>query len=106
MEHFLKIVHTLLDRHAPFKSFNKKLNIYSSKPWIKTDIAKSIKAKENLNKNFSGETNLQKKVPKPQFRTYQNYILLCSDAQRTHITMNFLKKTKEMLKQSGKHLRN
>ena len=27
------------------------------------------------------------------------------DAQRTHITMDFLKKTKEMLKQSGKQLR-
>ena len=31
----------------------------------------------------------------------------CSlDAQRTHITMSFLNKTKEMLKQSGKQLRN
>ena len=32
IEHFLKIDHTLLGRHAPFKSFNKKPNIYSSKP--------------------------------------------------------------------------
>ena len=32
MEHCLNIVHTLLDRHAPFKSFNKKPNTYSSKP--------------------------------------------------------------------------
>ena len=33
MEHFLKIVHTLLDRHAPFKYFLKKPNIYN-KPSI------------------------------------------------------------------------
>ena len=46
MEPFLKIVHMLLGRHAPFKSFNKKANIYSSKPWITSGIAKSIKVKE------------------------------------------------------------
>ena len=48
MEHSLKIFHARLDRHAPFKSFNKKTNIYSSKPWITTSIAKSIKVKDNL----------------------------------------------------------
>ena len=48
MEHFLKIVIALLDRHAPFKTFNKKPNIDSSKPWITTGIAKSIKVKDNL----------------------------------------------------------
>ena len=81
MEHFLKIVHALLDRHAPFKSFNKKPNIYSSKPWIKTGIAKSVKVKDNLYK-FSSETNLKKKAEyQKQFRTYRNYIstlLRCS----------------------------
>ena len=82
MEHFLKIVHALLDRPAPFKSFNKKPNIYSSKPWITTGIAKSIKVKDNLYKKFSSETNLQKKAEyQKQFRTYRNYIstlLRCS----------------------------
>ena len=83
MEHFLKIVHVLLDRHTPFKSFNnKKTNIYSLKPWIKTGTAKSIKVKDNLYKKFSSETNLQKKAEyQKQFRTYRNYIsmlLRCS----------------------------
>ena len=81
MEHFLKIVHALLDRHAPFKSFNKKPNIYSSKPWIKTGIAKSIKVKDNLYKS-SSEANLKKKAKyQKQFRAYRNYIstlLRCS----------------------------
>ena len=82
VEHFLKIVHALLDGHTTFKSFNKKPNIYSSKPWITTGIAKSIKVKDNLYKKFSRETNLQKKVEyQKQFRTYRNYIstlLRCS----------------------------
>ena len=72
MTYFLKIVHALLDRHAPFKSFNKKSNIYSSKSWIATGIAKSIKVKDNLYK----KAEYQK-----QFRTYWNYIstlLRCS----------------------------
>ena len=72
----------LLDRHAPFKSFNKKPYIYSPKPWITTGIAKSIKVKDNLYKKFSSETNLQKKAEyQKQFRTYRNYIstlLRCS----------------------------
>ena len=66
---------------AFFKSFNKKPNIYSSKPWI-TGIAKSIKVEDNLYKNFSSEINLQKKTQyQKQFRTYRNYIstlLRCS----------------------------
>ena len=74
MKHFLKIVHALTDRHAPFKSFNKKPNTYSSKPWITTGIAKSMKVKDNLYKIFSSETNLQKKSEyQNQFRTYRNY---------------------------------
>ena len=82
MEIFLKIVHALLDIHAPFKSFNKEPDIHISKPWITTGIAKSIKVKDNLYKKFSSETNLQKKAEyQKQFRTYQNYIstlLRCS----------------------------
>ena len=82
MEHFLKIVHALLGRHAPFKSFNKKPNIYSSKPWITTDIAKSIKVKDNLYQKFSNEANFKKTVEhQKQFKTYRNYIstlLRCS----------------------------
>ena len=62
MEHFRKIVHMLLDKHVPFKSFNKKPNIYSSIPRITTGIAKSIKIKDNLYEKFSSETNLQKKA--------------------------------------------
>ena len=82
MENFLNIVHALLDRHAPFKSFNKKPNIYSSKPWITTDIAKSIKVKDNLYQKFSNEANFKKTVEhQKQFKTYRNYIstlLRCS----------------------------
>ena len=75
MERFLKIVHVLLDRHAPFKFFNKKPDIYCPEPWITTGIAKSIKVKNNLCKKFPSERNLQKKAEyQKQFRIYRNYI--------------------------------
>ena len=67
-EHFLKIVIALLDRHAPFKTFNKKPNIDSSKPWISTGIAKSIKVKDNLYKKvfqwnkFAKESRVPKTI--------------------------------------------
>ena len=94
MEHFLKIVSALLDRHAPFKSFNKKPNIYSSKPRITTGIAKSIKVKDNLYKNFSSETNLQRKQSTKNNLGHIGTIFpLSLDAQRTHVTKDFLKRT-------------
>ena len=74
---------------------------------IATGTAKSIKAKDNLNKNFSSEKNLQKKAEyQKQFRTYQNYIstlLRCSKDSYYNV---FFEEKKEMLKQSGKQLRN
>ena len=107
MEHFLKIVHLLLDRHTPFKSFNKKPNINSSKPWITTGIAKSIKVKDNLYKKFSSETNLQKKAEyQKQFRTYQNYVSTLLRCSKDSYCNGLFEKTKDMLKQSGKQLRN
>ena len=85
----------------------KKTNICISKPWITTGIAKSIKVKDDLYKKFSSETNLRKKAEyQKQFRTYQNYIstlLRCSKDSYYNV---FFEEKKEMLKQSGKQLRN
>ena len=87
MEHFLKIVHTLLDRHAPFKSFSKKPNICSSKAWITTGIAKSIKVKDNLHKTFSSKTNCEiKQNTKTNLGSIETIFRLSLDAQKTHIT--------------------
>ena len=107
MEHFLKIVHTLLERHTPFKSFSKKSNIYNSKPWITTGIAISIKMKHNLYKKFSNETNFQQKAEyQTNLGSIRTIFPVSLDVQKTHIAMDFLKKTKEVLEQSGKQLRN
>ena len=102
MEHFLTIVRALLGRHASCKSFNKKTNIYSSKPWITTGIAKSIKVKDNLYKKFSSETNLQKKAEyQKQFRNYRNYIstlLRCSkDSYYNGVIKTVWKKVMELI---------
>ena len=89
MTHFLKIVHALLDRHAPLKSFNTKSNIYSSKPWITTGIAKSIKVKDNLYK----KAEYQK-----QFRTYWNYISTLLRCSKDSYYNGFFEKNKRNVK--------
>lgn len=48
---FPKIVNMLLERQVCFKMLNKKSNMFSSKPKVRTGIAKSEKVK------FSRETN-------------------------------------------------
>ena len=102
MEH----IHMLLDRHALFKSFHKRSNIYRSKPWITTGIAKSIKVKDNLYKKFSSETNLQKKAEyQNQFRAYQNYISILLRYSKDSHYNGLFEETKEILQQSGKQLR-
>ena len=63
--------------------------------------------KDNLYKKFSSEKNLQKKAEyQKSLGPIATIFPLSLDAQRTHITMDFLKKTKKMLKESGKQLRN
>ena len=95
MEHFLKIVHTLLDGHAPLKSINKKPNIYSSKPWTTTCIAKSIKVKDNLYKNDFKWNKFIKQSAKNNLGPIRTIFPLSLDDQRTRITMYFLKKKKK-----------
>ena len=74
---------------------------------IATGTAKSIKAKDNLNKNFSSEKNLQKKAEyQKQFRTYQNYISTLLRCSKDSYYSGLFEENKEMLKQSGKQLRN
>ena len=53
MEHFVKMVNKLLNKHTPFKTFNKEPNMCSSKPWRATDITKSIKVRDNYIKSSS-----------------------------------------------------
>ena len=92
MEDFLKIVHMLLDRHAPFKFFNKKkTKMYSSKSWITSGTVKSIKVKDSLCKKFSSESNLLygKHRSKTNLGPIRTIFPLSLDAQRTHITKDF-----------------
>ncbi|XP_065679802.1 uncharacterized protein LOC136094122 [Hydra vulgaris] len=49
---FLDIVKRLLDKHAPFKMFNKKATKSLSKPWITNGIITSIKIKNKLHKKY------------------------------------------------------
>ena len=60
-------------------------------------IEKSFHKKQICKRKQSTKTNLG---------PIGTIVPLSLHVQRTHITMDFLKKTKEILKQSGKQLRN
>ena len=57
LEHFLQIIKKLLDKHAPYVISNSRSS-FTSKPWIATAIANSIKSKNKIYKKFCKEKNL------------------------------------------------
>ena len=104
MEHFVKMVNKLLNKHTPFKTFNKEPNMCSSKPWRATDITKSIKVRDNYIKIFINKENQKRKQGnKTNSRPIGTIFPLFLHAQKIHIAKDFLKKKKS--KQSGKQLK-
>ena len=75
VEHFLKIVVKLLDKHAPYKSIKHPKSQFETKPWITAGFAYSIKVKTKLYKSFCKEKDPRKKENyERQFKTYRNLI--------------------------------
>ena len=56
LEHFLQIINKLLDKHAPYV-MPKSCSSFTSKTWITTAIANSIKSKNKIYKKFCKEKN-------------------------------------------------
>ena len=104
MEHFVKMVNKLLNKHTPLKTFNKQPNMCSSKPWRANDITKSIKVKDNYIKIFINKENQKRKQGnKTNSQPIGTIFPLFLHAQKIHIAKDFLKKKKS--KQSGKQLK-
>ena len=75
VEHFLKIVERLLDKHAPYKNIKHLKSQFETKPWITAGLAYSIKIKNKLYKSFCKEKDPHKKENyERQFKTYRNLI--------------------------------
>ena len=75
VEHFLKIVERLLDKHAPYKNIKHLKSQFETKPWIIAGLAYSIKIKNKLYKSFCKEKDPHKKESyERQFKTYRNLI--------------------------------
>ena len=51
LEHSLQIINKLLDKHVPY-AMSKSRSSFTSKPWITTSIANSIKSKNKIYKKF------------------------------------------------------
>ena len=69
LERFLQIINKLLDKHAPY-IMSKSFSSFTSKPWINTAIANSIKSKNKIYKTFCKQKNpQQKEIYGKQFKT-------------------------------------
>ena len=54
LEHFMQMINKLLDKHAPYIM---SCSSFTSKPWITTVIANSVKSKNKIYKKFCKEKN-------------------------------------------------
>ena len=74
LEHFLQTINKLLDKHAPYV-MSKSRSSFTSKPWINTAIANSIKNKTKISKKNCKEKNpQQREIYGKQFKTYRNHL--------------------------------
>ena len=74
LEHFLQKINKLLDKYAPYV-MSKSRSSFTSKPWITTAIANSIKSKNKVYKKFCKRKNpQQKEICGKQFKTYRNHL--------------------------------
>ena len=75
LEHFLKIVEKLLDKHAPYKNIKHPISQFETKPRITPGLAYSIKIKNKLSKSFCKEKDPDKKENyERQFKIYRDLI--------------------------------
>ena len=75
VEHFLKIIEKLLDKHATYENIKHPKSQFETKPWITAGLAYSIKIKNKLYKSFCKEKDPHKKENyERQFKTYRNLI--------------------------------
>ena len=61
LEHFLKFVEKLLDKHAPYKIIKHSKSQFETKPWITPGLAYSIQIKNKLYKCFCKDKDPHKK---------------------------------------------
>ena len=73
VEYFLQIINKLPDKHSPY-IMSKSHSCFTSKHWITTAIANSIKGKTRFAKYFVKKKPQQKEIYGKQLRTYWNYL--------------------------------
>ena len=76
-EHFLQLINKLLDKHVPYVTSKKSRSSFTSKPWITTAIANSIKSKNKFEftKKICKEKNSQQgEIYGKQFKAYRNHL--------------------------------
>ena len=75
IEDFLQKISKLLQKNVPY-IMPKSYSSFSSKPWMTTAIANSIKSKNKIFEKFCEEKNpQQKEIYGKQFKTYRNLLI-------------------------------
>ena len=98
LEHLLKIIEKLLDKHAPYKNIKHPKSQFETKlwNWNTTGIAYSTKIKNKLYKSFCKEKDPHKKGNyERKFKTYRNLLSTLPRETRKSITNYTLVTTKK-----------
>ena len=97
VEHFLKIVEKLLDKHAPYKNIKHPKSQFETKPWITAGLAYSIKIKNKLYKSYCKEKDAHKENYEKQFKTYHNLIsTLLRETKKSYYKQYFSDNKKDL----------
>ena len=97
LEHFLQIINKLLENHAPYV-ISKSCSSFTSKPWITTAIANSIKSKNKTYKKFCKErSSQQREIYGKQFKTYRNHLtILLRTTKEEYYKTHFIEDKKDL----------
>ena len=87
LAHFLKIVNTLLDKYAPYKTIKYSKPHYKNKPWVTPGLANSLKIKIRKQKNTMKSNSSHIEI----------MYLHCLERQKILTINNNLKTTKKIL---------
>ena len=81
---------SILDTHAPFKKVNKHKLKFKTKPWITSDLQKSVSIKNNLLKKFitAKDPQFQERYHK-EYKDYRNLLSTVLKQSKTNYNHYF-----------------
>ena len=96
---FLLTINNILDKHAPFKTLNKKELKLKQKPWVSLGIQKSMKIRDKFHKKYIKEKNkLTKNDYHCTYKKYRNKIVELLRISKTNHYKKYFEENKNNIK--------